>query len=193
MLPRYLTDSILTIEEFLSPAECTALIARSEQLGFAEAGVATPGGAQLIKGIRNNYRLEYPDAALADTLWRRAQPLLPAQVDGAAAVGFYEQFRFYRYDVGERFNKHKDGRIRPDERTESRWTFLLYLNDDFAGGETEFDDLTIAPKLGTALGFVHELRHKGCPVTQGASTCCAPTCCTAADSYSLFHCRRYVD
>ncbi|PJJ60472.1 prolyl hydroxylase family protein [Hymenobacter chitinivorans] len=166
----YLTDSILEIPDFLSPAECTQLIARSEQQGFAEAGVGLATGAQVIKSIRNNYRLEYPDAALAETFWQRLRPDLsglPAEADGAAPVGLYEQFRFYRYDVGERFNRHKDGSIRISAEVASRWTFLLYLNDDFEGGATEFETLTVAPRRGSALCFRHELRHKGCPVTQG--------------------------
>lgn len=167
MLLHRLTDSILEITDFLSPIECDELIARSEQLGYAEAGVNTGSSAQLIKGIRNNYRLEYLDASLADTLWLRAQALLPAEPDGAPAVGFFDHFRFYRYDVGERFNKHKDGRIRLTPEVASRWTFLLYLNDDFEGGETEFENLTVAPQRGAALCFRHELRHKGCPVIGG--------------------------
>lgn len=167
MQARYLTDSIFEIPEFLSPAECDGLIARSEQLGFAEAGVFTGTGAEMIKGIRNNYRLEYTDAALADTLWHRVRNLLPTEADGAPAAGLYEQFRFYRYDVGERFNRHKDGRIRLSEQVASRWTFLLYLNEGFVGGETEFETLSVAPRQGAALGFRHELRHKGCPVTEG--------------------------
>ncbi|GAA4023409.1 hypothetical protein GCM10022409_04070 [Hymenobacter glaciei] len=162
-----LSDSIFEITDFLSSAECSELIARSEQLGYAEAGVATGAGSQLIKGIRNNFRLEYSDAALADALWLRAQPFLPTEPDGAPAVGVHDQFRFYRYDVGERFNKHKDGRIRHSTEIASRWTFLLYLNDDFTGGETEFETLTVAPQRGAALCFRHELRHKGCSVTQG--------------------------
>ena len=167
MLLHRLTDSIFEITDFFSPDECSKLIARSEQLGYAEAGVATSAGAQLIRGIRNNFRLEYMDADLAHALWLRTQPFVPAEPDGAPAVGLHEQFRVYRYDVGERFNKHKDGRIRLADAVASRWTFLLYLNDDFAGGETEFEELTITPQRGAALCFRHELRHKGCSVTQG--------------------------
>ncbi|MCR5890040.1 oxidoreductase, 2OG-Fe(II) oxygenase [Hymenobacter sp. J193] len=145
MSAHYLTDSILEIPDFLSPAECGTLIARSEELGFTEAGVATPSGAQMLKGIRNNYRLEYADAVLAETFWQRVRAALPTEADGATPVGLYEQFRFYRYDVGERFNKHKDGSIRVSEQVASRWTLLFYLNDDFSGGATEFEDLTVAP------------------------------------------------
>ena len=162
-----LSDSIFEITDFLSLTECTELIGRSEQLGYVEAGVALATGTQLLKGVRNNFRLEYPDARLAEAFWLRAQPFLPAEPDGAPAVGFYEEFRFYRYDVGERFNKHKDGRIRVSAEIASRWTFLLYLNDDFAGGDTEFEDVTVAPRRGSALCFRHELRHKGCPVSSG--------------------------
>ena len=164
---KQLTDSIIEIPGFLSAAECAGLIARSEQLGYVPAGVATPTGAQLIKGIRNNYRVECRDAALAAMLWQRAAALLPPEPDGAPAVGLHEDFRFYRYGVGERFNKHKDGRISVSAEIASRWTFLLYLNDDFAGGETEFETLTVAPQQGAALCFRHELRHKGCAVTAG--------------------------
>lgn len=160
------TDSILEIPDFLSPVKCVELLARSEQLGFTEAAVALPGGAQLVKAIRNNYRLEYPDAALAETLWPRLRPLLPVEPDGARPLGLYAQFRFYRYDVGQRFNKHKDGSVQAGE-ARSRWTFLLYLNDDFEGGATEFEELVVTPRRGAALCFRHELRHKGCPVAQG--------------------------
>lgn len=163
----YLTDSILEIPAFLSPAECAELIARSEQQGFAEAGVGLATGAQVIKSIRNNYRLEYSDTPLAEAFWQRIPAGLPAEADGATPVGLYDQFRFYRYDVGERFNRHRDGSIQISEQVASRWTFLLYLNDDFEGGATEFDTLTVAPRRGAALCFRHELRHKGCPVTQG--------------------------
>ncbi|UOQ51708.1 prolyl hydroxylase family protein [Hymenobacter cellulosivorans] len=163
----FLTDSILEIPDFLSPAECAALIARSEQHGFVEAGVGLATGAQVIKSIRNNYRLEYSDTQLANTFWQRLPAELPAEADGATPVGLYDQFRFYRYDVGERFNRHRDGSIQLREQVASRWTFLLYLNDDFEGGATEFDTLTVAPRRGSALCFRHELRHKGCPVTQG--------------------------
>lgn len=167
MLLSSATDSRLEIPGFLSAAECAELIARSEQRGFAEAGVLTPTGAQMIKGIRNNYRLEYPDPMLAADLWTRLAPHLPIEADEAAPIGLYEQFRFYRYDVGQRFNRHKDGSIQVDKATASRWTLLLYLNNDFEGGATEFDDQTIVPRQGAALAFRHELRHKGCLVTAG--------------------------
>ncbi|STD12559.1 Uncharacterised protein [Chryseobacterium carnipullorum] len=39
---------------------------------------------------------------------------------------------------------------------------MVYLNDDFEGGETEFENLfTVAPKKGSAMVFYHPLRHEG--------------------------------
>ena len=44
---------------------------------------------------------------------------------------------------------------------------MIYLNDDFTGGETTFDDVSIQPKTGTALCFIHEQKHEGTPVIEG--------------------------
>ncbi|WP_167856274.1 hypothetical protein [Hymenobacter metallicola] len=52
MTLHYLTDAILEVPDFLSPAECPLLIARSEQRGFAKAGVGLATGAEVIKANR---------------------------------------------------------------------------------------------------------------------------------------------
>ena len=41
---------------------------------------------------------------------------------------------------------------------------MIYLNDDFLGGETKFDDLSVQAKTGTALCFIHEQKHEGMPI-----------------------------
>lgn len=48
--------------------------------------------------------------------------------------------------------------------------FLIedFLNNDFEGGETEFENLfTAAPKKGTALVFYHPLQHEGKTLVRG--------------------------
>lgn len=40
-------------------------------------------------------------------------------------------------------------------------------NEIFEGGETAFENLTIQPKTGTALCFLHEIKHEGCPINKG--------------------------
>lgn len=41
---------------------------------------------------------------------------------------------------------------------------MIYLNEDYEGGETKFDKVTIKPKTGTDLCFIHEQKHEGCPI-----------------------------
>jgi predicted 2-oxoglutarate/Fe(II)-dependent dioxygenase YbiX len=48
-------------------------------------------------------------------------------------------------------------------------TLLVYLDDDFDGGETDFPEekQTIRPRAGDALWFQHALLHAGNAVTRG--------------------------
>lgn len=156
------------LPDFLTNEECQAYIDMSEAIGYEEAGVTTgKNQSTMIKSIRNNYRLIYTDEALAEQLFQRAKPALPAQMGLYNLLGFNEQFRFYRYDVGERFNKHRDGHFVRNVWEESFLTFLIYLNEDFEGGETAFDDFSVKPQTGTALCFLHELKHTGTLVHSG--------------------------
>ena len=80
-----------------------------------------------------------------------------------------------RYKPGDSFNLHTDTGLyyNRETRTKSRWTLLIYLNDDFEGGTTEFFDdawkptRTVLPKAGTALLFDIDLWHRGVEVTKG--------------------------
>ena len=121
----------------------------------------------MIKGIRNNARLLYKNLPLAQQYWQKAKSFIPSKIEESQAIGFNEQFRFYRYQIQQKFNKHRDGRFKRNDLEESRITFMIYLNEDFEGGETTFETLQIRPQTGLALGFIHELKHKACPVTSG--------------------------
>lgn len=135
--------------------------------GFEEATVSLKSGAKMIKGIRNNYRILYPDENLAQKYWDKLKAFCPNQIEDNIALGLNEQFRFYKYESSQRFKRHIDGRYKRNELEESRITFMIYLNDDFTGGETTFDDVSIKPKTGTALCFIHEQKHEGTPVIEG--------------------------
>ena len=180
------TSDIWTIHNFLSPQECAALIQKGEDLGFKAATVRMRSGqTMLINGVRNNDRAERTDADFAAELWERVRGFVPEEMEGCAAQGLWENFRFYRYDVGQRFKKHRDGSVVLSETNQkSRLSFLLYLNADYQGGETIFDEasaalgadnaenppvppLVITPQIGQGLIFVHERRHEGAQVTQG--------------------------
>ena len=54
------------------------------------------------------------------------------------------------------------------------WTLLLYLNDDFGGGETAMvaedrgkSDVLCVPEVGSVLIFDHDILHEGREVCDG--------------------------
>lgn len=163
----YHTDSIWTIENFLTVKECEDLIKMSESIGYNEAEVSLASGAKMMKNIRNNYRILHTDEALAKEYWDRLEQYCPKVIEENYAVGLNEQFRFYKYELDQRFKRHIDGRYKRNEFEESRITFMIYLNEEFNGGETSFDEVIIKPKTGTALCFIHELKHEGCSLKDG--------------------------
>jgi prolyl 4-hydroxylase len=160
---------IFTYEDALSAGECAALVTLTEGLGYQVAPITTPAGFVMRPDIRNNTRVILDDAARSAALWSRLSSLVPAVVDGCRPVGLNERFRFYRYDPGERFALHADGPYCRPNGEESLLTFMIYLNDGFAGGETTFPQshVRIVPKTGMLLLFPHELLHAGEAVTHG--------------------------
>lgn len=162
-----LTDSIFTIENFLTRPQCLDYIVLSENLGYEPAKVNSAAGAVVKTGIRNNSRAFYKSDELAETLWQRARPSIPAQLGHSQAIGLNELFRFYRYQRGHQFRGHFDGSYVRSATEASYFTFMLYLNDNFQGGDTAFRDLRVQPRQGMALLFRHDLYHAGSEVTQG--------------------------
>ncbi len=121
----------------------------------------------MMKNIKNNYRLIHFDVVLANKYWEKLLQFCPKYIENNGAVGLNEQFRFYKYEVEQRFKKHIDGRFKRSEFEESRITFMIYLNDDYIGEQTKFNDIIIIPKTGTALCFIHEQKHEGVSVKKG--------------------------
>jgi hypothetical protein len=88
--------------------------------------------------------------------------------------------QFLRYDVGGHYKPHIDGRsiwVAPNgdkiwrKSTDRDLSLILYLNDDFEGGEFAFPDLHIQvkPKPGLLVCFPSDQNylHSVLPVTQG--------------------------
>ena len=160
---------IFVIDDFLSKEECVQLITIAEDVGFEEAKVQIGYGHQsAIKSVRNNERIFYENKELASKFYNRAKPWLNPSVGIYNLTGLNELFRFYKYSPGQRFKMHNDGSYERNNTECSFYTFLLYLNDDFAGGETEFENIcTVSPKSGSLLVFIHPLRHEGKTLISG--------------------------
>lgn len=155
------------LTEFLSTAECDELIVRGEKLGFDDATIDGPNGPRLDSDYRDNTRVTFDDFDLAANLWRRCVGHFRDLPDGWKAFSLNERFRLYRYDKEQSFKWHSDGRYRRNAREESRYTFMVYLNDDFEGGYTDFHDFRVCPEQGMALCFYHPLVHEGALVSRG--------------------------
>jgi hypothetical protein len=169
------SDKVVVIHDFLSSDECAALIQRSEGLVYEPGTVADV----VIEDVRNNERVILDDPALAADLFDRSKPFLPAVIDGQGPTGFNERWRFYRYTPGQTFKPHRDGSyMRVKTWEESQVTFMIYLNDSMTGGETRFfadmehafrqrPYLSVSPKKGMALLFLHSIWHEGAVVQSG--------------------------
>jgi hypothetical protein len=163
----WISDEIFTLAGFLAADECAGYIHLGETLGFEEALIETFLGPVLEKGVRNNSRVILDDPSLAQSFWDRSAPYTPSTLGGHRAVGVNERFRFYRYDPGQTFRWHVDGAFERPNGERSRITLIVYLNDDFEGGETRFGNAVVQPVTGMALFFIHQLAHEGAPVTRG--------------------------
>jgi hypothetical protein len=162
-----ITDEIFTVSDFFTPTECEDYIRLAESEGFSDAPINTALGQQLRPDVRNNSCVMIDDVDLAEQLWNRATDYIPQTLDGWSAVGVNERLRFYRYEIGQQFDWHYDGAFERLDGDRSRLTFMIYLNEDCEGGQTSFEKTVIVPETGMALFFVHQVLHKGQPVTKG--------------------------
>jgi len=80
-------------------------------------------------------------------------------------------FRFTKYQKGEFFKKHLDGQHVQNENDRSILTLMIYLNDEFKGGDTIFyeneNQFCIKPKRNSAVIFNHDILHEGKIVKEG--------------------------
>jgi len=174
---------ICAIENFASPAECDWLIERGGH-GMRRAQVYrrdAPGHTEAE--TRTNTESDF-------TIWKAdlVLALLRDRIGGCVGTEtrFFEVTKLLRYEPGQRFSLHADFQepatpalARELElRGQRVMTFLVYLNDDYDGGETEFPRAGVRHRgrRGDALWFVnadaggkpdHRTVHAGLPPTRG--------------------------
>jgi predicted 2-oxoglutarate/Fe(II)-dependent dioxygenase YbiX len=158
-----------TIDHVLTRNEAVELVERADRAGFEEAPITIgPNRFQMRPDIRNNTRVMFDHVPLAALLFDRLRSNLPERAGDWALHGLNERFRIYRYAPGQRFAWHRDGSYRRHHDEESYYTLMVYLNEGFEGGRTEFaDHPTVEPATGRALVFYHPLMHQGAAVVRG--------------------------
>lgn len=184
------------LKDVLTVDECKAIIAAGEAVEFLpDEPVRDRGDTSVL--AHNFYWII--DTAFHDKLWARVSPFIPSVIDGKKSRGLNRRFRVYRYVPGAEYRSHIDGAWPPSgistedkyiyddsppgKKQSSLFTFLLYLNDEFEGGETMFflpsphegtlNAYPVRPVMGGVALFPHgetkgALLHEGTSVTKGA-------------------------
>jgi hypothetical protein len=129
--------------QFLSPELCKWLITRAGPLQRQALVYHTDKGAGVAHSSRSN-------TAATFTIRELDLPMLLIRQRIAATLAVpaltLERFSIFRYTVGQSFSRHVDyldpGQSAYAEDLAARGqriaTFLVYLNEDFSGGETHF-------------------------------------------------------
>lgn len=164
-------NGIWVVKNAFTAEKCREWIELCEGTGFDEAPINIGAGkTQIRPDIRNNSRVMIDDEVLAFEIWQEVKEHFPKIVSGRVALGLNERFRFYRYEPGQKFAYHMDGYFRRENGEQSMLTFMIYLNDEFTGGETSFmngENTIVKPETGMMLVFNHTLFHEGSEVLSG--------------------------
>lgn len=161
---------IVELPAVFTAAECADWIARIQSAGTEVATINTKRGNQVDSQIRNNRRVIFDDSEWANTLFERVKDQVPQTIHDMSLAGVNERLRCYEYQPGHRFAPHSDGAFIRDEGERSWYTYMVYLNEGFEGGETLFfvePEVVITPKAGAALIFQHPIIHEGSEVNAG--------------------------
>ena len=161
---------IFDLENILTAEECKDWIARIKDAGPEPAPINTPRGVAVVDQIRNNRRVIFDNKVWANNLFEPIKNDVPQEIHGMKLCGINERLRCYEYFPGQRFAPHSDGAFVRDECEQSFYTYIIYLNDDFEGGETTFlvnPEIVIKPRTGCGLFFQHPIIHEGVVVTEG--------------------------
>ncbi|KAJ4290820.1 hypothetical protein N0V90_010015 [Kalmusia sp. IMI 367209] len=193
-----LVPHLRVIRDVLTPSECASIIAAGETLDFIPDAPLRPQGEDTSILAHNFYWIV--DDTFHDALWTRVAQFVPGVAGGRKVRGINRRFRVYRYVPGAEYRCHIDGAWPPSgidpvsdayqydaspasARQSSLYTFLIYLNDDFKGGETTFfipsmkegvlNAYPVKPVMGSVAVFPHgeaqdALLHEGTGVVEGA-------------------------
>lgn len=178
------------LTDVLTPTECARLIHAAKRAATNDRQDGGGGWEKLSRLFASEYRggdrLLVMDEPLAHELWQRIKPgltrddVLRVRPIGFGNAGTWRPFRLneclklVRYKPGDHFSGHVDGPWVPKLDESSIYTVIVYLNDDYKGGCTNFRSENtqellwrVTPRAGQALIFNHDTYHEGEPVLEG--------------------------
>ena len=159
------------IDNVMTPERCQELIDLSESMGYDVAPITTPNGPVMKLDYRNNERVIYFSEEFSQELYGKIKDYVP-EFAGFEPLGLNEMFKFYKYKEGNFFNQHRDSYYESPEGNKSHATVLLYLNEGYKGGTTDYQAERLAwksviPKIGKVFIFDHKILHKSALQEEG--------------------------
>lgn len=169
------------IPSLFSKSECEQLLNTDIKNSFQKAISNYP------TYYRNNDRFVMDDDGLANRLFQKVKPYLPETIEINSTIqaenGVWHlkelnnRLRFCKYSANQYFHRHLDGVHYRNDTTQSKLTFMIYLNSatEFKGGRTLFFRTketkeiwaSYIPKQGDLIVFDHNVWHEGEVLTQG--------------------------
>lgn len=171
---------IYSLQNFLSEKVCKELIEESKHF-LTPSKVGSEYGVIVDSSVRTSSTAKLSEVS--------DNPMI-AEVHSMLfdLYGYFElpgdPVSVHNYQLGQEFKDHHD--FHDTEKRKERiakegqrtWTFVVYLDEDFEGGETVFPelDLTVVPKTGQLLAWNNlsstgegntKTLHRSNPVTKG--------------------------
>lgn len=173
--------AVLEIPNFLTNEHCDDIINLAKQKGVQDSTVVDDRGMNIL----DLYIRKSKQTWLGDTDERVEMiSRIVADITNVDKA-HQEDLQVVAYNPSCYYNAHYDASFHPKIVSQFHrgcgprlYTVLVYLNDDFEGGETDFPEvgIRIKPKKGTAIIFqnidenfdvIPESMHAGCPVSNG--------------------------
>jgi prolyl 4-hydroxylase len=206
-------EQIFSLDNILSKNECNEIINKANEKGWNDSSPSGGGhGRTGNEDARDNKFCVYYDIELASKLMKKIQVHLQENLEylgqnvyfNSITKGsewkpsfIYDKIRIYKYHEQTCFPEHIDYKVKRtifrDEKEyvqQSFLTLLIYLNDDFEGGQTGYwpdhngihcrflrnvekqctrkdHQVLIQPKIGMAVIQDQNILHEGLPTTKG--------------------------
>ena len=174
---------VIEIENVLTKEECNQLINAAIQNGLSDRPVYNNGSLVLdISHCLSRSTSISNDHHLIEKIRR-----LSEQYTDISLIN-QERNIIVKYDIGNFFNDHYDAfhsirKLSNGVVKQRKYTFIIYLNEEFEGGTTEFPliNKTIIPKTGKAIVYkdadssnniISQSMHRGSIVTNGTKWIC---------------------
>ena len=157
---------IAQYDNWLTDAEIDTIL--RNDFKFVPGRLRKPDGSLQIDPIRKcqTHRIEYGDNPYFDWLTQKVGDFFDVQ-----NLMCVEPLPLMKYEPGDYFNWHSD--LTVGFATQRTATMIMYLNDDFEGGRTCFQNpaIQIQPRRGSAVVYYYTpaepLIHCGEAVTSG--------------------------